>query len=106
MHKIGPGTLTLYNQNTYTGGTVIDDGTLLVGIGNALPTSGDITVETATAVLDLGGYGLQTSGTLHVSGGGTVLDSSGGGSISAAAIECAVGYHQCGHHRGDAIGEK
>ena len=47
---------------TYTGGTIVDAGTLLLSDDDLLPTTGDITV--AGGVLDLGGHSQSTSGTV------------------------------------------
>ncbi len=37
LTKLGAGTLTLTNVNTYSGVTVISDGTLMIDVDNALP---------------------------------------------------------------------
>ncbi len=65
----GSGNLTLDGSNTYTGGTTVQQGTLIVGAPGALPGSGTVTVA-APASLDLAA-GNETVGAL--AGGGTVL---------------------------------
>jgi autotransporter-associated beta strand protein len=49
LAKSGSGTLTLSNANTYSGGTVLNTGTLVVGNDNALG-SGDLTMAAGTAL--------------------------------------------------------
>ena len=72
LTKIGTCTFTMTGQNTYTGGTTINAGTLdLSGGNNRLSTSGGITVAGGT--LDLGGYSQTTSGVVSFQGG-TVQD--------------------------------
>jgi fibronectin-binding autotransporter adhesin len=91
--KSGPATLTLTNQNTYTGGTTINAGTLSLGHAtNTLANTGAVTVDGTTAILSLAGNsdivgavslknGAQITGT-----GGTLTGSSydvESGSVSA-----------------------
>ena len=63
------GVLILSGANTYTGGTVIQDGTLKAGAANTLPTAGLVTLNKAdgngNAVLDLNGFN-QTIGGLKI----------------------------------------
>jgi autotransporter-associated beta strand protein len=68
--KQGTGSLTISNAgNDYTGGTVIQGGTVLLGTGNALPTAGNITLSGGT--LNLNGLNQDVSG-LFILDGGTV----------------------------------
>ncbi|MDY0170786.1 MAG: autotransporter-associated beta strand repeat-containing protein, partial [Thermoguttaceae bacterium] len=51
LHKAGEGTLTLTNANTYTGGTTVDAGTLMLGTGGAVGTiRGTLTVNSGATV--------------------------------------------------------
>jgi fibronectin-binding autotransporter adhesin len=66
--KDGPGSMTLSGVNAYSGGTNVNDGTLfLAGGNNRLSASGSIT--TTGGVLDLGGSGQATLGTITFAGG-------------------------------------
>ncbi|MDF3128428.1 autotransporter-associated beta strand repeat-containing protein [Kiritimatiellaeota bacterium B1221] len=49
LEKIGAGTLTLSAANTYTGGTTLSAGSLVIGHNNALGT-GDLTIGTGTTI--------------------------------------------------------
>jgi len=62
--EAGAGTWTLWGTNTYSGNTVVNDGTLLV---NGVISSPTVTVNTGT----LGGTGLLT-GAVTVNGSGTL----------------------------------
>ena len=71
LSKSGTGTLTLNTVNTYTGGTNVSAGKLIVGITNALP---DAAVSITGGTLQLGtSTGLATITSLAISGTG-VLD--------------------------------
>ncbi len=77
LTKIGNGTQTLTNANTYTGATTISGGTLKLRFGGSIAGSGSIKLG-AGATLDVGEvdfppYTLGASQTLDVSGGtGTI----------------------------------
>jgi autotransporter-associated beta strand protein len=75
LNKIGTGTLSLTNASTYSGGTTITAGTLLVGntTGSALGT-GAITVSSGAT---LGGIG-SVSGAVTVATGGNLATGLGG----------------------------
>ncbi|MCQ2371549.1 MAG: hypothetical protein MJ058_05790 [Akkermansia sp.] len=60
--KGGTGTLLVETANTYTGGTSIEKGTVVMGSASALG-SGDITMTVGT--LDLGGHSLSNSVTVE-----------------------------------------
>jgi T5SS/PEP-CTERM-associated repeat protein/autotransporter-associated beta strand protein len=67
--KTTAGTVTLTAANTYTGGTTVNGGTLmLAGGNNRLAIGRAITV--LNGVLDLGGYSQETSGSVILLGGG------------------------------------
>ena len=64
----GGGTVVLSGSNSYSGGTQINAATLRLGVNNALPTTGVVTLaNAAAAALNLNNFA-QTLGTL--SGGG------------------------------------
>ncbi len=66
--KVGAGTLTLYNTNTYNGATAVMNGRLRLGRNNALNPAGNAFVGNG-AVLDLGGFAQSLAG---LGGSGTV----------------------------------
>jgi len=85
--KAGSGTQTLSGNNSFTGGTVINAGTLALGSANRLANSGAVTVNVGT--FNLGGFS-ETVGAVTLAGGtitnGTLTGSSydlRSGSISA-----------------------
>ncbi len=71
--KAGVGTLTLTGNSTYTGGTTLSTGTLVLGADNALSSGTVVTI---------------TSGTLQVNGNQTLAQVGGGG---GGAINIAAG---------------
>ncbi len=63
--KSGSGTLALSGANTYSGNTVISNGTVTLGVANALPVGASVgtiqTTTTAGVTLNLGLFNLGTS---------------------------------------------
>ncbi len=83
--KTGGGIQTLspaYGASTFTGGTIISNGTLKLGVNNALPITGTVYADTA-GTLDLAGLSQQL-GSLS-SYKGTVTSSSPGGQLLVVA---------------------
>lgn len=70
MVKQGSGTLTLTGNNSYTGTTRVDSGTLALGAGTSIASSAGVGLA-AGATLDLSAAGNQSVGALN-GGGGTV----------------------------------
>jgi autotransporter-associated beta strand protein len=54
--KSGAGQLTLAGTNSYSDTTVIQSGTLRLGINNALPRASALTLMTPSSTLDMNGY--------------------------------------------------
>jgi autotransporter-associated beta strand protein len=79
LNKSGTGTFTLSGVNSYTGHTVINTGTLKMGIVGALSPMTDVSIANG-AVFDLSGFN-QTIGSLAGQGnvelGSAVLDTNG-----------------------------
>jgi autotransporter-associated beta strand protein len=99
LTKQGAGTLVLNQANTYNGNTVISNGTVQLGVANAIPGGagkGEVTVGGAldlnanSAVLN----GLSGSGTVDTVAGGTptlTLGSSGSTATFNGAIQNTAG---------------
>lgn len=84
--KSGDGDITLSLANTYTGGTVVTGGRLVVGAVGAL-SNGPVTVTGGT--LDIGAFSMSGMGTLTVDGG-TVTGTSGAYIASAFDVRAGV----------------
>jgi autotransporter-associated beta strand protein len=75
--KKSSGILFLNNANTYSGGTVISNGTVKIGADNALPSTGNGDVALySPGVIDMNGFSdtinaLNGNGTVDVTSGGT-----------------------------------
>ncbi len=70
LTKQGAGTLTLLNTNTYTGVTVVEDGTLKLGVADALLSANTVMVS-SDAVFDVNGKAQTLAG---IGGGGMVTN--------------------------------
>ncbi len=77
----GSGNLTLANASSYTGGTVVQSGTLITGTTDVLPANGSVVVA-STGTLDLNNQS-QAIGSLG--GSGAVLLGSGNLTVTAGA---------------------
>jgi autotransporter-associated beta strand protein len=74
-------------ENTYTGGTNVQSGTLRAGNANALPQGGTVSVDSG-ATLDVAGVAVTLSG-LQLEG--SLIDSAGGGSVNAGSVTLQSG---------------
>jgi len=80
--KIGAGNLTLSGYNTYSGGTIVDDGTLTLTVGGGTGAiRGDLTVNSGATVeataTDAFGYSGGSKVTNVTVDGGTIINSIG-----------------------------
>jgi autotransporter-associated beta strand protein len=93
--KTGPGTLVAAGSNTYGGPTSILDGTLALGISNALPTATSLTLGASTTggILKLNGKNQELAG-LAAFGGGTNRIVNGNLTVSTLTLSIAgsAGY--------------
>jgi autotransporter-associated beta strand protein len=89
LTKMGTGTVTLSTVNTYTGGTIVDAGTLVVGVNGALPNQsvtingGTLKLASAIGITNLSSLTIASGGALDV-GNNEVILNDPGGSIDAA----------------------
>ena len=83
IEKDGPGTLVLSGSNTYTGGTIVDDGTLVVDSRAAIVDGSNLTVG-AEGVL-LFGASAPLNGTTAVPEPGTLAIVSAGAAAAVVA---------------------
>src|SRR5262249_35046890 len=89
--KSGSGTQTLSGNNTYTGTTTINAGTLAYGASNVISNNSDVTVDGATAVLALGLNDSDSVGTVTGANGGSITGSGASTLTSAGSFEMQSG---------------
>ncbi|MGC3959514.1 MAG: autotransporter-associated beta strand repeat-containing protein [Verrucomicrobiota bacterium] len=79
LTKVSAGVLTLQTANAYLGGTTISNGTVRVGVAEAIPSvgSGNVAIY-GSSTLDLNGFNNTVNG---LSGNGSVDVAAGGNSI-------------------------
>lgn len=83
LTKTGSGLLYLTGSNSYSGGTIIDAGTLNIASDAALGTAPDVTTTNITFT----GGTLQTNANLTISPSRSILLGAGGGTIDTQANE-------------------
>lgn len=102
LRKKGTGTQVLSGANTYTGDTLVEEGTLKIGTGGSLSSKTDLFVYDG-ATFDLGGQNIivdglngrfGTDGT-DGTGGSVVL---GGGTLTVGAFGSATTYSSLGNN--------
>jgi fibronectin-binding autotransporter adhesin len=78
-----PGRVTMNISNTYTGGTNIQNGTLVLGSSNALPAAGSLSLSDGSHIgaLDLNGFNASVSA-LNTNGEGTARITTSGATTS------------------------
>jgi autotransporter-associated beta strand protein len=91
LTKIGGGTITLANANSYSGDTTISAGTLQVGNAAAIPSGPNTGNVSLAGTLDLHSTSINVNG---LSGSGTVTNSGGSAAVIAVGANdqtCAFG---------------
>jgi autotransporter-associated beta strand protein len=105
LTKTGSGTFTLGNGattttlSTYDGGTNVNQGTLALGIANALPAANTLAFGSGTltsGAVNINGGTLDLAGFSSVAGavtlnGGSIIDSVGGGTLSGSSYAVQSG---------------
>ena len=90
LTKSGGGTLTLSSANSYTGNTIISDGTVVLGNAAAIPTGtgfGNVVLDggaTVAGTLDLNGKSITLNGLAGISG--TVVGKVANNNATAATL--------------------
>jgi autotransporter-associated beta strand protein len=72
LAKYGSGSLTMSTVNTYTGGTVVNAGTLIATVNGAIPANSSLTINTGGAVQLAAGIGTSTLSSLTLSPNSTL----------------------------------
>ena len=88
LAKVDAGTWILSGTNTYSGSTIVSNGTLLVNSPGSLTNSSAVTVD-GTAGGTLGGSGI-INGTVTVQNNGVIAPSQFGGSVSTLTLANAT----------------
>lgn len=90
LTKQGTGAFTLSGNNGYTGATLINAGTVILGNDNALGTTAGATTVAANAALDLGGRSIAFAENITLNGAGIAgagaLINSGAAASSAGSV--------------------
>jgi fibronectin-binding autotransporter adhesin len=100
LAKLGPGTLVLAGDNSYTGGTLVAAGTLQLASASALgATLEPLTVD--GGVLDLAGYSVKSSGLDGLAGS---ITNSSAATPATLTVTVASGTMTYGGSLDDAVG--
>jgi autotransporter-associated beta strand protein len=97
--KSGSGTWTLTGANTYIGGTVVNAGTLVVGVNGALPdagvsvTGGTLQLGAGTGQAQMTSLSITGSGVLDVNNNHFILTYGSSDPITTIAAYIATGYN-------------
>lgn len=88
VRQMGSGTLTLTGVNSFTGGTVIDVGTLRVGNAKALGTG---SLSVGAGLLDLHGFSVGVTA-ITGAAGARITNTSGTAAILTSSMNAATAY--------------
>jgi autotransporter-associated beta strand protein len=99
LTKSGTRTVTLNTSNSYTGGTKVTSGTLIVGVNGALGdgpvtiTGGTLKLGTSTGTASMTSLSITGNGTFDVNNDTVVVTYTGSSPIASIAAYLASGYH-------------
>jgi autotransporter-associated beta strand protein len=100
LAKSGSGKLTLNTVNTYSGGTTVNAGTLVVGVTGALPsgalsiTGGSVQLAASTGLTTLTSLSIAGSGTFDINNNHVVINYGGGADpIASIAALLSTGFN-------------
>jgi autotransporter-associated beta strand protein len=99
LTKNGTGSLTLNTVNSYSGGTVVNAGTLIVGVTGALPnhavtiTNGTLRLAASTGLATISSLSITNNGTFDVGNNHVIINyGAGPDPIASIAAELVTGY--------------
>jgi autotransporter-associated beta strand protein len=101
LTKTGSATLTLNTVNTYTGGTIVNAGTLIVGVDGALPnsnviiTGGTLQLGASTGLVQMTSLSITGTGVLDVNNNHVIITYG-----SSDPITTIAGYIKSGYNGG------
>jgi len=87
LTKSSSGTVTLGAANTYTGGTILNEGTLLLAAVGSLPVGGDLTIT--GGMVDVGGFAVA-AGAVSLQGG-AIVNSGAATTLSGSSYDLQSG---------------
>jgi len=91
--KLGAGQLTLTGVNTYTGDTVIDEGTLALSGAGSIGSGTNLVIRNATFdVTGTAGFTVGAGRVLHATNGVTGVTATLAGSVNVSAGALVIGY--------------
>jgi autotransporter-associated beta strand protein len=103
LTKSGSGSLTLKTVNTYTGATIVNAGSLVVGVSGALPNNNSLTINGSAVVTLAPGIGATTLSTVTLASSATLDVTSNDLFInygSSDPISTIIGYLDSGYAGG------
>jgi prepilin-type processing-associated H-X9-DG protein/prepilin-type N-terminal cleavage/methylation domain-containing protein len=109
LTKSGTGFLILSTVNTYSGGTTVNAGTLIVGVNGALPdgttsiTGGTLQLAAGTGLTQMTSLSITGNGTLDINNNRIIIDYGGGPDPIASIASWIAGGYAGGSWNGNGI---